>query len=98
MQNWSVYLVQTADGKLYCGVSTDVKRRFAEHCSGNARAAKALRGCGPLQLVYHYQAQSKRSAMQLEYRLKRLSKSRKQALVEGHWQLSELEQQLLESQ
>lgn len=94
MQSWSVYLVQTADGKLYCGVSTDVKRRFAEHCGGGARAAKSLRGCGPLQLVYHYQAQDKRSAMRLEYRLKRLSKAHKQTLVEGRWNLAEMEQQL----
>ncbi len=39
---WYLYLIQTASGTLYTGITTDVARRLAEHCCG--RGAKALRG------------------------------------------------------
>lgn len=78
---WFVYMVRTAAGALYTGVSTDVARRFAEHQEGGPKAAKALKGKGPLCLVYQEQAADKVSAMQREYALKKLNKAAKEALV-----------------
>ena len=47
---WSVYMLRDASNRLYTGISTDVLRRLAEHQSG--KGARALRGRGPLQLVW----------------------------------------------
>ncbi|PSW05484.1 GIY-YIG nuclease family protein [Photobacterium lipolyticum] len=77
---WSVYLIRTASNSLYCGVTTDVQRRFTEH-QGSKKGAKYLKGKGPLTLVWFEAVGDKRKAMQLEYRIKRLSKARKEAIV-----------------
>lgn len=77
---WSVYLIRTAANQLYCGVTTDVGRRFNEHQSGK-KGAKFLKGKGPLQLVWSLEVGDKRKAMQLEYRIKRLPKAKKEAII-----------------
>ncbi len=49
------------------------------HCDG--KGAKALRGKGPLKLVWQSHPLDKRESMRLEWRIKRLSKARKESLV-----------------
>ena len=72
-------MVRTAAGHLYTGISNDVPRRFAQHQAG--RGAKALKGKGPLQLVFQCEVGDRSQASKLEYRLKQLNKSQKEALV-----------------
>jgi putative endonuclease len=79
---WSVYLVRTAGGCLYCGISTDVSRRFKEHLTGN-KGARALRGKGPLSLVFQQVVGDRSSASKIEYRVKQLPKKEKEKLVRG---------------
>ena len=50
MTPWFLYLIRTADNKLYTGITTDVERRYQQHQSG--KGAKALRGKGELTLVF----------------------------------------------
>lgn len=78
---WSVYLVRMKSGALYCGVSNNVVRRFAQHQAGTG--AKALRGKGPLELVWQYDNLNKSESMQWEFKIKRFSKSKKEKLVSG---------------
>ncbi|MGB1092772.1 MAG: GIY-YIG nuclease family protein [Oceanobacter sp.] len=92
---WSLYLIRTASGALYCGVSTDVDRRFQEHCSGLSRSARYLRGKGPLQLVFIQQVGSRSLACRLESRVKRLPKNSKEKLVAGELSLVTLSSDLL---
>lgn len=87
---WWLYLIRMANGNLYCGVTIDVERRFSEHCSNTVKSAKALRNKGPLQLVYTYQAETKRQAMQLEYALKQWPKARKELLIKQPQQVVQL--------
>ncbi|QIA65843.1 GIY-YIG nuclease family protein [Vibrio astriarenae] len=87
---WFVYLIRTKNNTLYCGVTTDISRRFAQHCSG--KGAKALKGKAPLLLEWSVQVGYSRSeAQKWEYKIKQLSKSRKEALILGEWQLNNLE-------
>ncbi len=74
-------MIRCGDGTLYTGISTDVKRRFEEHCSGGIKAARYLRGRGPLQLVYAQAFGSRSEAAKEEYRIKQLPKVDKEALV-----------------
>ena len=78
--SWSLYLVRRADGSLYTGIALDVERRFAEHAAGQ-RGAKALRGRGPLELVYQAEIGDRAVAQGLEHRVKRLAKSEKEQIV-----------------
>lgn len=88
--DWHLYLVRTASGSLYTGISTDVERRFAEHQAGAPRGARSLRGKGPLQLVYRAQAGDRSRASRLEWHIKRWPRSRKEALIRGDISLSDV--------
>ncbi|MDR9439806.1 MAG: GIY-YIG nuclease family protein [Halomonas sp.] len=72
---WHLYLVETAGGALYTGITTDVARRLDEHRTG--RGAKALRGKGPLVLRHQEPVGSRSEALCMEARLKRLTASAK---------------------
>lgn len=85
---FSLYIVRCADGALYTGIATDVDKRLAEHASG--AGAKFLRGKGPLEIVFAEIVGDRSSALQLEYRVKRLSREQKLELVRGERQLTEL--------
>lgn len=80
---WSLYLIRTADGSLYTGVTTDVQRRFAEHENKDQKnkGAKALRGKAPLSLVFNLIVGDRSNALKLEYRVKQLSKSQKEQMI-----------------
>ncbi|MCW4149359.1 GIY-YIG nuclease family protein [Halomonas sp. 18H] len=69
--HWHLYILETASGALYTGITTDVQRRFNEHQAG--RGAKSLRGKGPLHLVYHQAVGEHGEALRLEAGIKRLS-------------------------
>ena len=78
---WSIYLVRTAAGLLYTGISTDPIRRLRQHQSG--KGSRALRGKGPLVLVWQQTVGDKGAALRLEYRLKQQSKAFKERLVQA---------------
>ena len=78
--DWYVYLVRDRNNSLYCGISTDVARRFSQHSTG--KGAKALKGKGPLDLVWSEKVGTSRSfALKVEYRIKQLKKSQKERLI-----------------
>lgn len=83
---WFVYLVRNASGQLYTGISTDPARRLLEHGAGK-RGARALRGKGPLALVFHAEVGSRSQASVLEARIKKLDRARKLQLVGGELDL-----------
>jgi len=76
---WHLYLLRTAAGLLYTGITTDVPRRLTQHQCG--KGAKALRGKGPLTLVFHCAIGDRSAALKAEYRIKQLSRSQKERLV-----------------
>lgn len=79
---FSVYIVRCADDTYYTGIAADVARRIVEHES-SPRGAKYLKGRGPLQLVYAEAVGDRSRASQLEYRIKKLDRSDKEALISG---------------
>ncbi|WP_075183016.1 GIY-YIG nuclease family protein [Pantoea sp. 1.19] len=76
---WQLYMIQTAAGALYTGISNDVIRRFRQHQRGTG--ARALRGKGPLLLQFSCPAGDRASASRLEYRVKQLSRAQKLQLI-----------------
>ena len=78
---WSVYMVRTATGLLYTGISTDPLRRLRQHQSG--KGARALRGKGPLMLAWQQEVGEKGAALRIEYRLKQQPKSFKEQLIQN---------------
>ncbi|MBA1272544.1 GIY-YIG nuclease family protein [Stutzerimonas azotifigens] len=76
---WFVYLVRAANGALYCGISDDAQRRFAEHQRG--RGARFFHSSPAVALVYVEPCTSKGDALRRERSIKQLRKSAKEALV-----------------
>ncbi|MFB9189984.1 GIY-YIG nuclease family protein [Vibrio ostreicida] len=86
---WYVYFIRTRSNALYCGITTDVERRYQQHCNGTG--AKALRGKGPLSLVWFDRIGPCRGrASKIEFQLKQLSKKQKERLVTGHILLADV--------
>ena len=78
---WYLYIIRTNQGHLYTGITQDVERRFMEHKEGDKKAAKYLRGKGPLKLVFQKEIGSRSSALKAECALKKLSKQQKESLT-----------------
>lgn len=86
---WSVYFIRMRSNALYCGITTNVSRRFLQHQKGTG--AKALKGKGPLSLVWSCAiGESRGLATQIEYQLKQHNKNTKEALICGQLQLSDI--------
>jgi len=81
--SWYLYMVRTRQNALYTGITTDVERRLQEHRACPVRGARYLRGKGPLELVFSACAGTRGEALRLEYRVKQLPRSQKDALVAG---------------
>lgn len=87
-QNYT-YILQCADGTLYCGWTNDLDRRLAAHNAGTA--AKYTRTRRPVTLVYYERFATKQEAMSREFHIKRLRRREKLRLIKGINQNSNLE-------
>ena len=76
---WYVYVARCADDSLYCGIATDVPARIAAHDAG--KGARYTRGRGPLAVVLTRRCRTKGGALRVEYAIKQLTRSEKEALV-----------------
>lgn len=80
---WYVYIVENSLNQLYTGITTDPHRRLKEHRSNSKKAAKALRGKGPLEMKFCQPIGSHSTALKLEIWIKRQSKKVKMQLISG---------------
>ncbi|SFP96566.1 GIY-YIG nuclease family protein [Pseudomonas borbori] len=78
---WFVYLVRAQNGALYCGISDDPQRRFAQHRSG--KGARFFHSSPAAALVYIESCAGKGDALRRERAIKRLGKPAKEVLVAG---------------
>lgn len=89
---WFLYMIEYSNGRLYTGITTDIERRFDEHQNNHVKGAKALRGKGPLQLVFQQSMANRSQASRAESAIKKLPKSSKKVIVAtGHFDLSLLD-------
>lgn len=85
---WYLYIIRAASQSLYTGITTDVERRFNQHQTN--KGAKHLKGKGPLSIVYQIRIGDRSTALKLEYRIKQLSKIKKERLVQDQPDLKTL--------
>ncbi|MCG8530068.1 MAG: GIY-YIG nuclease family protein, partial [Desulfovibrionales bacterium] len=72
---WVVYLVQCADGSLYCGITTDMDRRLGEHNSG--KGAKYTRSRRPVSLIASAFVPDRSTASKIESKKKKQPSGKK---------------------
>jgi putative endonuclease len=76
-----LYILRCGDVSLYTGIALDLERRLAQHRAG--RASRYTRSRLPVDLVWWREVGSWGAALREELRIKRLSRSEKEALVHG---------------
>jgi len=81
--HWFVYIIHASDDSYYTGVTTDVQRRFKEHCE-SVKGARYFRGRKPLAVVYQESDHSRSSACQREAAIKKLKREQKQLLIDSY--------------
>ena len=77
---WYVYIIRASDESLYTGITTDVERRFNEHCAGPKRA-RFFHGRQPLEVVYTEVQPDRSSALKREAAIKGLTRGLKLELI-----------------
>jgi len=78
-KNWSIYIVECRDGKLYTGISNAVERRVAEHNKG--RGCRFTKYRYPVALSYREACGTKSAARKRELEIKGFTRGKKLSLI-----------------
>ncbi|GAB3106143.1 GIY-YIG nuclease family protein [Aestuariicella hydrocarbonica] len=78
---WCVYIILSSDGRLYTGITTDIKKRWHAHCH-TRQGAKFFRGRSPQKLLHLETGFNRSTASQREAAIKKLSRLQKLALID----------------
>jgi len=78
---WFVYLIRCADGSLYTGITTDVKRRCQQHNAGTA--SRYTRSRRPVKLIYQEIHPSQSSALKREAAIKAMNRREKLKMIQN---------------
>ena len=81
-----VYILECADDSFYIGVTNNVGRRFIEHSTGIHEDAYTFTR-RPLKLVFCREFNSPMKAIRYEKQVKRWTKAKKLALINGEFEL-----------
>jgi putative endonuclease len=84
-QSWFVYIIRCNDNSLYTGITTNLRRRLAEHNSSK-RGARYTRSRRPVTLVYFENLPSRSAAASREYRIKHMDIAGKKSLINKSFQ------------
>ena len=95
MNNWFLYLIRCKHGQLYTGITTDIEKRFEEHKSLDKKGSKYLRGKTPLKLVMKKKIGNKSLALKIEAKVKKLSKIKKELLVDGKIKIRDIKKNMI---
>jgi putative endonuclease len=78
-KDYSIYILECADGTLYTGITTDVKRRVLEH-NTSAKGARYTKPRRPVKLFYTEDFNTKSEALKREIAIKKLTREQKMLL------------------
>ena len=85
MQSFYVYIIECADGSFYTDHTDDLEARFEQHLLSKTKSYTSSRK--PLKLVYCSEFSERCQAQEAERQLKGWSRRKKQALINGEFDL-----------
>ena len=85
-----IYMLRCKDDSLYSGIAPDIAKRMKVHFEGGKSSSKYVRAKGAEKLEVFWECEDKSEASKLEYRLKRLTKEKKESLAAGDSNLEDL--------
>lgn len=78
-----LYILKCADESLYTGITTDLKRRIAEHNDAKL-GAKYTTSRQPVKLAYSKKFKNRSLASKAEAQIKKLKRFQKSELIKGN--------------
>ncbi|MBN2183593.1 MAG: GIY-YIG nuclease family protein [Sedimentisphaerales bacterium] len=79
---WYLYITQNSNGAYYTGITNNLERRLKEHLRG--KGGHYTRRNRPVELLYTERFARRNQAEARERQIKRWSRKKKQALIEGN--------------
>ena len=77
LMSYTLYVLECSNDSLYTGYTTDLKRRYKEHCEGSKKC-KYTQSFPPKKIAAHWTLPVDLSSiLKIEYAFKRLNKSQK---------------------
>ena len=73
--SWWAYMIETDNGLLYTGITTNVERRFNEHQNDKKKGAKFFRGKKATHIAFRQACRDRSQASKLEAAIKNLNKN-----------------------
>ena len=83
MQKFYLYIIKCNDGSYYVGHTDEIEKRISEHMLGSIPSYTSTRL--PIELVFVQNFNSRTEAIDMERRIKKWSRKKKEALIEGNW-------------
>jgi len=80
MDKYYLYILRCSDQTLYTGITKDLQRRVKEH-NFSSLGARYTRGRRPVKLIYSKKFTNRSAASQEEFRVKKLSRKQKVAII-----------------
>jgi len=84
-----IYILRTSSNTLYVGQTNNLKKRLFEHQRKMSKSSKYMKYFSSFELVYSESHVSRSEAMKREWQLKKWTKAKKEALIEGNLALLE---------
>jgi len=81
-KQWFIYVVSCFDNSLYCGITTDLKRRLKQHNGELKGGAKYTRSRRPVVLLWRDICKSRSDACKREIKFKKLKRKEKLLFIE----------------
>lgn len=78
---WHTYIIRCRDKKLYTGITNDLKRRLAEHNSGDG--CKFTRCRIPVKLLCSIKSKTRSGALKKEAAIKGLTREQKLGFIKN---------------
>ena len=73
-----IYILRCEDNSLYTGITTDIKRRFAEHKNKSSQSANYTKTHNVVSVEALFSTDGRGDALRLEYLIKKLNKRQKE--------------------
>ncbi|MCV6590424.1 MAG: GIY-YIG nuclease family protein [Marinobacterium sp.] len=81
MNRWYIYMVRCVDDTLYTGITTDLRRRIAQHNGVRSGGARYTRARRPVELVWYESSDGRSAASRREREIKGLARRDKLGLI-----------------
>lgn len=82
-----LYILRTSSNTFYVGQTNNLVRRIKEHGDKSTKSAKYIKYFDSFKLVYREEFPTRLESMRREFQLKKWTRAKKEALINGHLQL-----------